>query len=195
MGTTYLSSAQYASLLSKSSNKKALTSALTTASSAAAKYDTVQTSSASSLASQSLLMPTEENVQELSARLADKMNSLLKKSGIRSTPPIEISVDANTGKIKVNSDRADAKTIEAVLNANKEVKQLAQTVNALSSHTYDLNEQLQFQKEYRASNNVEAVIAKYASLFGTQKTHTFSMRLDGSRMQVLADGKAWLKST
>lgn len=157
-----------------------------------ARYDTVQAPGASRLLAQPLLLPTERNVRALSADLAKKLSTFFRDAGITAESPVEFSINENTGEIRVKSDRPDAKHIEDLLNQDADLRRLVQTLTALSSHAYELPLHLKFQDEYRASDNPQAVVDKYAFLFGPRIRHQFSFRFDGSAVGVLADNRMWL---
>ncbi|PKN64176.1 MAG: hypothetical protein CVU57_15675 [Deltaproteobacteria bacterium HGW-Deltaproteobacteria-15] len=158
------------------------------------RFDVADFSAASGLLSDPLLLPTTRNVKELSADLSAKLAHLLSHAEMSAQPPIEFRVDGRTGSIRANSDFPEAQRIEELVNADPEVKRLFQTVNAISSHTWEIPKHLQFQREYLASDNPEQVVAKYSSLFGPQPGHDISMVFDGSAIRMLVDGRDWTQA-
>ncbi|MFA6243478.1 MAG: hypothetical protein WC655_21235 [Candidatus Hydrogenedentales bacterium] len=154
--------------------------------------DTVEISNVGSLlASQPLLLPTNKNVQALSAGLASKLGGFFRENGIEKDPPITIEVDNNTGAISVSGDRDDTGRIAELINEDPELSKQIRTLNAISSHAYEIPKHLAFQEEYRNSDSPEDVVAKYSSLFGPQMARSFSIVYDGSAVQMMVDGKAW----
>ncbi len=154
--------------------------------------DTVEISNVGSLlASQPLILPTNKNVQALSAGLASKLGELFRENGIEKDPSITIKVDNNTGAISVTGDRDDTAHIEELLNEDEDLSKQIRTLNAISSHAYEMPKHMAFQEEYRNSDSPEDVVAKYSSLFGPQMARTFSIVYDGSAVQMMVDGKAW----
>ena len=149
------------------------------------------------LSKASLILPTVENVQKLSAQLNDELGKFFQANGIESQPPIDLKVDYNNnGKIVVNSDRPDAKHIEELINKDPDLQIKIRDVTAISSHTYGIQESLQFQKEYSESTNIADVIDRYRSLFSQPKLKDeFSLRYDGGNVSVLANGEEWLSSS
>mgnify|MGYP001170069368 CR=1 FL=1 len=152
------------------------------------RFDVTDFSAASGLLSEPLLLPTTRNVKELSADLSAKLAYIFSRAEMSPEPPVEFRVDGRTGWITVNSDFPDAQRVEELVNADPEVKRLFQTVNAISSHTYEIPKHLKFQREYLASDNPEQVVAKYSSLFGPQPGHDISMVFNGSAIRMLVDG-------
>lgn len=165
----------------------------------AAGGDTVQVSSAGRLAASglldSLILPTEDNVRQLSATLSSDLNDLLSNAGISPQPPIEFGVNA-AGEIQVRGDRPDQEKILEVINGNDKVKEEIRTTAAISSHLAGIAESLKFQQEYQASSNPESVVAKYSYLFNSSaRSHDISLRFDGNGINVMEDGQEWLSSS
>lgn len=157
-------------------------------------FDVTDFSAASGLLSEPLLLPTTRNVKELSADLSAKLAYIFSRAEMSPQPPVEFRVDGRTGWITVNSDFPEAHRVEELVNADPEVKRLFQTVNAISSHTYEIPKHLKFQREYLASDNPEQVVAKYSSLFGQQPGHDISMVFNGSAIRMLVDGSDWTQA-
>jgi hypothetical protein len=143
------------------------------------------------LAAEPLLLPTASNVRKLSAALSDELGRVFRSAGIEPEPPVEFEVEAWDGSLWVKGDRPDAGQIADLVNADPELKRQLQTVAAISSHACQMEEQLSFQREYRGSNNPEAVVAKYYYLFGASKTPAVSLRFDGQALEVLIDNETW----
>jgi len=163
-----------------------------------AGYDTVQLSSAGRLAASglldSLILPAEGNVRQLSAGLSQDLGDLLANAGISPQPPIEFGVNA-AGEIQVKGDRPDKEKILEVINGNDQVKEEIRTTAAISSHLAGIAESLKFQKEYLASNDPESVVAKYSYLFNSSpQSHDISLLFNGNGINVMEDGKEWLSS-
>jgi len=154
--------------------------------------DTIQFSSVSSLlSSQPLILPTDKSVRALSAGLASKLGGFFLANNIEKDPPITFKVDNNTGYISVAGDRKDTAHIAELVNEDEDLGTQIRTLNAISSHAYEIPKHLAFQEAYRNSDNPEDVVAKYSYLFGPQTPHTFSIVYDGSAVQMMVDGKAW----
>jgi hypothetical protein len=155
------------------------------------RFDVADFSAAAGLLSEPLLLPTAQNVRELSAELSAKLARIFARTGLSISNQIEFRVDRSTGSIGVGGCASDAQSIEEIVNNDPELKRLFQTINAISTHAYEIPQHLNFQREYLASNNPEQVVAKYASLFGPQSVHDFSMTFDGSIIRMLVDGRVW----
>lgn len=158
------------------------------------RFDVADFSSAAGLLSEPLLLPSERNVKELSADLSAKLTDVFYRSGISPQPYVEFKVDVDTGLIMVKGDCHDAQEIERAINSDPEMKRLFQTINAISTHAYEIPKHLKFQREYLASHDPEQVVAKYASLFGRQSGHDFSLAFDGNCIRMLVDGRVWTMS-
>ncbi|MHB8068457.1 MAG: hypothetical protein ACYDIC_11220 [Desulfobaccales bacterium] len=164
----------------------------------AAGGDMVQVSSAGRLAASglldSLILPTEDNVRQLSAGLSQDLGNLLANAGISAHPPIEFGV-SSTGEIQVKGDRPDKDKILAVINGSDQVQEEIRTTAAISSQTAGIADSLKFQKEYLASNDPESVVAKYSYLFNSSaRSHDISLMFYGNGINVMEDGKEWLSS-
>ncbi len=145
------------------------------------------------LGKSAIILPTMKNVRILSSALKDELGSFFRDNGISIQPPVELSVNSE-GRIVVTGDRADAARIEECINADPTLSEDIRTLNALAGTAHDLPRHLQFQAEYRASRNPEAVVAKYSDLF-YPRPHTFSMRYGAeesdANLELLADGEVW----
>ncbi len=158
------------------------------------RFDVARCTRSTLLLGEPLLLPTERNIKELSADLSSGLSNFFREQGVASDPPVKLSVNADTGKISVEGDREDTQHIEELVNDSSEIRRLAQTINALSSHAYAMPRQMQFQQEYRASSDPLQVVAKYSSLFGSTRNHNFSLLFNGDSVQVLADEQSWITS-
>jgi hypothetical protein len=139
-----------------------------------------------------LMLPTEENVRKLSAQLSRDLGSLLTNAGISAEPPITFST-GYSGEIVVEGNRPDKEQILKAVNADEKVSQEIRNTAAISSHAAGMAESLEFQREYRASNDPEAVVAKYSHLFTSgQRSHHTALVFDGHGIDVMSDGKTWL---
>ena len=169
-------------------------------SSAENKLDTISFSGASGtpplLAKSELILPTLKNVKILSSALKDELGNFFRENGISTKPPVELSVNGE-GRIVVKTDREDAGRIEDLVNADDTLANDIRTLNAIAGVTYELPRHLQFQAEYRASKNPEAVVAKYSDLF-YPRPHTYSLRFggedSGDNLELLADGEIWSRT-
>ncbi len=157
-------------------------------------YDSVRLSAKSRLLSQEIILPTRENVARLSTALSGTLGAFLSSAGIDAQPPIGFSLDVN-GEIQVEGDRTDGKRILEKINGDEAMKKQISTLAAISSHAMAMEESLRFQREYRASSDPSAVVAKYSYLFNSgQQVQNVSLRFDGKTVEVLENGKPWLSA-
>ncbi|MDQ5988636.1 MAG: hypothetical protein CSYNP_04397 [Syntrophus sp. SKADARSKE-3] len=144
----------------------------------------------------SLILPTAENVRLLSAALSDELDRFFARAGIESQPPVEMSVDWNSGNIQIGGERGDKKQIEELINGDADIAADIRNLAAISSHAAAMADSLKFQAEYRTSSNPESVAARYACLFGSgQPSHDIALVFDGDGVQVMSDGNAWISSS
>ncbi|HEX2966537.1 MAG TPA: hypothetical protein VHO84_12175 [Syntrophorhabdaceae bacterium] len=161
--------------------------------------DAIQVSTRGRLLASSLLedliLPTKENVSRLSAELSVDLDKFLDESGIKSQPPIELSVDWNSGNIQVKGDRVDAEKIQNLINGDEGMKKQIRDLAAIASHVAGIEDSMQFQKEYLASDNPESIVAKYSYLFSSNhRSHSISLLFEGDSVQVMSDGKQLVSS-
>jgi hypothetical protein len=143
-----------------------------------------------------LLLPTPENISRLANEAADELRDLFTNAGLPTDPPVEFKVDPFTGKVSVETDRADKSQIEAALKANQPLELKIHNVAALASHIEPMKESLEFQAAYRGAKNsaeVALVVQQYSHLFDNRPTpaHTFSLAFNGSATNLLQDGQPW----
>lgn len=130
-----------------------------------------------------LILPAEENVRKLSGKLSQDLKELL--NGLVDCGPLEFTVDGS-GEIRITGDRRDKMLILEAIDGNEQVKEEIRTTAAIASHAAGFAESMKFQKEYRASNNPESVVARYSYLFGpAPRSHQISLVYDGDNVNVL----------
>ncbi len=185
------------SALSAASYAQGLSAAANATSTGAVAMDQVQLSTEGRLLGTSgllsnLILPTEENVRRLSQELSPTLRQFFSSNGISTQPPVEFSIASN-GQLQINGNREDKDKILQLVKANPKLESQIRTVAAIASHAAAMQESLKFQKEYLASNNPEAVVAKYSYLFNSsQRTHTTGLRFDGNAVSITYDGKQWV---
>jgi hypothetical protein len=117
-----------------------------------------------------LLLPTKNNIDELSNHISTTFPQFLAENNIPSAPS-SITYD-NEGQIQLPSDYAYASELKQALANNLTMSRELSTVNALSSHYVEMQKSLEFQQKYVATTtNTEAnvVVARYSYLFSGNK--------------------------
>ncbi len=135
-----------------------------------------------------VILPTRENAEKLSTELAADLKSLFQKAGIPTSPAVEVSVDLSDGHIRVSGNRSDKQQIEDLINKNPDLAEQIRTTSAIWSHVPAIERSLQFEKDYLASSDPKAVVAKYSGLFGSQASSSCFLRFAGSEVQAVVDG-------
>lgn len=135
-----------------------------------------------------IILPTMANVQTLTNGMNDIMNDLYAKHGLEKDPPVELSYSYAENKVKVSGNRDDAAEIEELINSDPETKEYTRTYLAISETAMAIQESIEFQEEYRNSNNPEAVVAKYSYLFDQNRHHAEATYMFGSEPSLLSDG-------
>ncbi len=145
------------------------------------EFDTMMLGNGPALLTQTpLMLPTMKNVHALSAALNSDLREAFREAGIAMQPPIDLRVDYNTNRIVVSGDRPDAAAIEDKLNSDPKLAEEVRTTIAISSHALGVQESLAFQREYRNSDDSNAIVAKYRHVFGESNKGEVSLRFDGS---------------
>lgn len=141
----------------------------------------------------SLLLPTIENVNALTARFSGALGAALAEAGIAATPPFELTENAD-GTVTAHGERDDLAAIEAVVNGNEDLRRLHHNATAVASHAYAMEDALAFHREYRAAADPQAVIRKYAYLFsGSRPKTTISMVFGEKGAELRFNGEPWAK--
>lgn len=140
----------------------------------------------------SLISPSLENLKRLTSELNPKLNEFASKYNIATDPPLEFQIEPS-GKLSLRGDRADEETILQQLAANPQLERAVRNTTAIASHAFTLavEKHMEFQQEYRASNNPAAVVAKYSELFGPRKEHDVALRFGNGGVSILGDGQVW----
>lgn len=139
-----------------------------------------------------LIVPTYNNLSKMITMLNEKLAAYLKDVGINSYPPFDLKMNYEENVIEVYGNRRDVETIKELINVNDEIKRMMQQVSAIGSHVINIADSINFQKEYRESNNPESVITKYSYLFNdNRRMSDFSLRFNGE-LKILSDNAEWL---
>jgi hypothetical protein len=145
-----------------------------------------------------IILPTRENVQKLSSALANDLQSLFSKAGIKPEPAVEFNVDSYTGAVSVKGNRPDSRKIAELIKDNPEIEMQIHNVAAISSHVVAMGKAMEADTAYRNAKTPEEiknVIAQYSSVYsGHLKVTDFSLIFNGSNIQVNANGETWLTS-
>lgn len=142
------------------------------------------------MVSYGLILPNRSNMEELTSRLEDSLSDFMREHGISNDPPVEITYDYNSNKVKVTGEGANAAELEEAINADEVMKEDVRTVNAIASHYVALAESIEFHYEYLNSDDPEAVVRKYSHLFNDNRSYPVpSLRFGSDGLTLLADGK------
>ncbi|PAS96224.1 MAG: hypothetical protein CGU28_09705 [Candidatus Dactylopiibacterium carminicum] len=112
-----------------------------------------------------LLMPTQQNIDALSAHVSKAFPAFLAKNGIPEAPS-SISFDSQ-GQPVFPADYPYAEKLRTALEETPGMARELSTLSALTEFKQVLDESVEFQSEYqRAANKreLDAVLAKYSSL-------------------------------
>ncbi len=97
-----------------------------------------------SLALNSLILPTRENAENLSAAQAGTLSRAFQDAGISTNPSVDLSVDHSSGYIRVSGNRSDTKQIENLINGNPDLATQIRTTNAIWSHVFAIERSGQY---------------------------------------------------
>jgi hypothetical protein len=143
----------------------------------------------------SLILPTEENVARLAGELSNELGQFLSGAGISAEPPVDMNIDWSDGSIEIKGDRAESGRIEQLINDNQDLAGDIRNLAAIASHAAAMADSLKFQREYLASGDPEAVVARYAYPFGSGRSSSdISLSFDSDGVRVMTDGRSWVSS-
>ena len=129
-----------------------------------------------------LLLPTKNNIDELSNYISTTFPQFLAENNIPDAPS-SITYD-NEGQIQLPSDYAYASEFRQALANNPTMSRKLSTVNALTSHYVEMRKSLEFQKKYAATTTeaeANAVVARYSYLFsGNEHYDTIALQFSES---------------
>lgn len=113
-----------------------------------------------------LLLPTQRNIDALSAHISARMPAFLAEHNIPA-PPASITYD-HAGKMVLPADYPHAAAFREALEAEPQLERQLRTTAALSSMQAALEESIAFQEEYAAAGSaaeIAAVINRHRHLF------------------------------
>lgn len=142
-----------------------------------------------------LMLPNPVTVRQLATDLARMAGKIFREASVPATPPVEFTTDGG-GRVRVGGDRSDKAQIESLLAENPEFENAVRDLNAISSHTHAIHTQghLEFSAEYQASDNPQAVVAKYSRLFSGGMRNDVRTVFEGERVDVVGNGQRWVTS-
>lgn len=139
-----------------------------------------------------LLMPSQQNVDALTAHISKVFPGFLADNNIPLAPK-EISYD-NQGQLQLPADYPYADELRTALNDNPSMARELSTVNALTSHVVEMRKSIPFQEEYAAAASqaeANAVIEKYSHLFwGNRSNDSIALSFsENGTLTMTANGK------
>lgn len=140
-----------------------------------------------------LLMPSQKNIDALSAHVTASMGQFLAENGIPS-PPASITYDS-AGQIQLPAGYPYADAFKQALADHPAMERELRTVAALSSSAVGMNKSLAFQEKYTTASSpaeLAAVMAKCRDLF-SGNPHVDSIALnftDTGALSITHDGKS-----
>lgn len=117
-----------------------------------------------------LLLPTQRNIDALSAHLGETLPRFLADNQIP-TAPASLRYDG-AGKLQLPADYPYARELQNALQKNPAMARELSTLNALASQVGQLNRLIPFNQEYAAARTpgeAAAVVAKYSDLFSERR--------------------------
>lgn len=117
-----------------------------------------------------LLLPTQRNIDALSAHLGETLPRFLADNNIPAAPA-SLRYDG-AGKLQLPADYPYARELQNALQKNPATARELSTLNALASHVGQLNQLIPFNQEYAAARTpgeAAAVVAKYSYLFSERR--------------------------
>ncbi|MDH4275800.1 MAG: hypothetical protein OEW08_12255 [Gammaproteobacteria bacterium] len=147
---------------------------------------------ASFLTAHPLLLPSQRNIDVLTAHASAKLKELLAQNNIPSAPA-SIKYDSE-GNMQLPSDYPYASQFKQALDNNPPLAKNLRSINALASHWAEIKKRIPFHQEYAAASSqaeADAVVEKYSYLF-SRNQHYSSIELHFSTnglLSVTADGE------
>ncbi|MGE5469058.1 MAG: hypothetical protein ACM3Y9_16680 [Ignavibacteria bacterium] len=146
------------------------------------------------LALPTLLLPTRANAARLAFEAGEAIGDKLDAVGISREPGFSLDIeDPNSAHVTVKSDRADAKAIEDLINADPKLQMMVHNAYAIASHIPGIDRALQYSKEYREARTpaeIDRVNARYADLLGGRLPPTsIGMEFGKDGLSVLINGQ------
>lgn len=142
-----------------------------------------------------VMQPNPVTVRQLATDLALMAGKIFREANLPAAPAVEFATDGS-GRIHVGGNREDKAQIESLLAENPELAQAVRDLNAISSHANAIHTQghLELSAEYQASDDPQAVAAKYSRLFSGGMRNDVRTVFEGDRVDVVGNGQRWITS-
>lgn len=138
------------------------------------------------LSADPLILPTRDNVEQISAYMEERLSEAFKRAGIASEPAVTFSVGSD-GSLNVRGDRDDIGEIQDLFDNNPELSQEMSNFMALASQMPHFERALEFQIKYENADSkreIDALLKEYADLFDGEEHYSTEFSYDSGQMDI-----------
>lgn len=139
-----------------------------------------------SLENISLLLPTRQNVEAISAYMKEEISKAFDRADIPEDPPVEFSLDGN-GQITVKGDRPDIEKIQALFKNNDELGEKMHNFLALASQMPAFERAVEYTEKYEQAHSqaeIDALNREYSDLFDGKNHYSTSFTFSSSGLDM-----------
>ena len=132
------------------------------------------------------LLPTRQNVEEISAYMEDQINDAFKRAGISTDEAVTFTVGSD-GSLKVTGDRDDIGEIQELFENNTDLSDKMKTFIGLASEMPKFERAIEFQIKYENADSkkeIDALLKEYADLFDGKEHYDSTFAFDSGKMDI-----------
>ncbi|MGE4268104.1 MAG: hypothetical protein AB7F25_11770 [Deferribacterales bacterium] len=132
------------------------------------------------------LLPTRQNVEEISAYMEDQINDAFKRAGISTDEAVTFTVGSD-GSLKVNGDRDDIGEIQELFEDNPDLSNKMKSFIGLASEMPKFERAIEFQIKYENADSkreIDALMKEYADLFDGKEHYNSTFAFDTGGMNI-----------
>jgi hypothetical protein len=132
------------------------------------------------------LLPTRQNVEEISAYMEEQINEAFRRAGISTDEAVTFTVGSD-GSLNITGDREDIGEIQELFEDNPELSEDMTNFIGLASQMPKFERSIEFQIKYENADSkreIDALLKEYADLFDGEEHYKSTFAFDSGGMNI-----------
>ncbi len=132
------------------------------------------------------LLPTRQNVEEISAYMEEQINEAFRRAGISTDEAVTFTVGSD-GSLNITGDREDIGEIQELFEGNPELSEDMTNFIGLASAMPKFERSIEFQIKYENADSkreIDALLKEYADLFDGEEHYESTFAFDTGGMNI-----------
>lgn len=132
------------------------------------------------------LLPTRQNVEEISAYMEEQINEAFRRAGISTDEAVTFTVGSD-GSLNIAGDREDIGEIQELFENNPELSEDMTNFIGLASQMPKFERAIEFQIKYENADSkreIDALLKEYADLFDGEEHYESTFAFDSGGIDI-----------